>query len=189
MNISLPRARAERGRYQMEQRSTGGAADKRAERWQDGGAEAAVPLEVSRALARRSLSDPGLAGGSVLPSLRPAERRALALVGLRRVLAGSACQSAVLAAVTPRGQRPRRCASSCARSSRRGREGDARAADLDVARLLRAAAGLGAGLVAGSGAALGAGRDASARPPGGAQRQRALPRQRHPGRLARAGRQ
>ena len=38
-----------------------------------------------------------------LPTLRPAERRGLALWVLGAILAGSACQNAVLAALEPRG--------------------------------------------------------------------------------------
>src|SRR4051794_4559815 len=85
-----------------------------------------------------------------LPHLRPPQRRGLALWVLGAVLAQSACQAAVVAALLPWAALPRTAAAATGMAAGRGGQG---LAVRDAGRgrgLLRAAAAPGPGLVAGA---------------------------------------
>src|SRR5947208_13464523 len=124
-----------------------------------------------------------------LPHLRGPQRRGLALWVLGAVLAQSACQAAVLAALLPWApyhalrQRLREWLLDGADKAGPLRRAGRRRA------LLRAPAAAGAGLVAGARAGAGGRRDRPPRGRGGAGGQRALPRLGDPGRLGGPARQ
>ena len=124
-----------------------------------------------------------------LPPLRPAQRLGLALWVYGAVAAGSAVpgggdRGAAAAGGGPPRAAPGACANGCTPGDRAPPAGT----ELDGARLLRPAAARGGGVVAGDRPGAGGRRHQPGRPAGRAERQRALPRLRHPRRLARGAR-
>ena len=188
----LSRLRPDRGRYPKgsmgdeeatERRRTGPLA-----RWRwfqpprAGGAPCACPAKPTRSRRRIETHLAALTPG---PAARPgaggSTGRCWPAAPARGRWCRRCCRSSGWPPSTP-------CARGCASGSTMGRTRPPPAAtEVDVGGLLRPAAGLGAGLVARRGAGPGARRHRPGRPAGGADGQRPLPGQRHPGGLARHG--
>src|SRR3954451_8011377 len=111
-----------------------------------------------------------------LPHLRGPQRRGLAFWVLGAVLAQSACQAAVLAALLPWAPLPRPTPAPAGVAAGRGGQGLPMRRAGRRRTLFRALAALGARLVAGTRAGAGGRRHRPPRGRGGAGRERALPR-------------